>query len=100
MLEQTYLALAALSVNPNQIGVPTSTGDLGSGMTKVVSLLIYLIGSLSIIFLIVGGLQLALSGGSPARVKQGRETILYSCVGLVIAIAAQAVVLFITQSVK
>jgi hypothetical protein len=94
-----FTLMAALKVNPGEVGIPNSTNSVSDALNKTVSALIYLIGGLSVIFIIVGGLQLALSAGSPTRVKQGRETILYACVGLGVAIAAQAIVLFVAKSV-
>lgn len=46
------------------------------------------IGLLSVIFLIVGGFRYAISGGDPNNLKQAKETVLYSIIGLVVSILA------------
>ena len=79
-----------------QTGLPDSTQNVGDALTNVVNVLIYLIGGLSLIFIIVGGLLIVTAAGSPRRVEQGREAIIYAIVGLVIAIGALAVVTFIS----
>ena len=57
-------------------------------------------GSLAVIFIIVGGIQMAASAGDPKRFQRGRETVLYACVGLAIAISALAIVTFVAGSTK
>jgi len=63
-------------------------------------LLMSIIGGLAMIFIIVGGIQMALSAGNSKRVAQARETILYSCVGLAVAIGALAITEFISGAVN
>jgi glucose uptake protein GlcU len=59
-----------------------------------------IMGSLALVFLIVGGILYAVSAGNSKRISQAREAILYSIVGLVIAISAYAIVTFIANSFK
>jgi hypothetical protein len=87
--------LAAISLKATDIGLPTSTPNVGSALTNTITLLMTLVGSLSVIFIIVGGLQIALGGGNPARLKQGRETIIFASVGLAVAIGAYGIVRFV-----
>jgi hypothetical protein len=83
-----------------QSGLPNSTGNIGVALQNVISVLFYLIGGLSIIFIIAGGLLIVTAAGSPSRVKQGREAIIYAVVGLIIAIGSLAVVTFIGDRLK
>ncbi len=92
-----HFLYAAISLSPNSIGLPTSTPDLGAAMANAVKLLMGLIGSLSIIFVVVGGIQIATGGGNPARLKQGRETVLLALTGLGIAMAAYGIVTFVVS---
>ncbi|HSX02837.1 MAG TPA: hypothetical protein VLI05_06030 [Candidatus Saccharimonadia bacterium] len=87
--------LAAFNLKATDVGLPTSTANVGNALTNTITLLTGFIGSLSVIFIIVGGLQIALGGGNPARLKQGRETIIFACVGLAIAIGAYGIVRFV-----
>jgi hypothetical protein len=88
----------AYSLKATDIGLPNTSDNIGDSMTRIVGILVYLIGGLSIIFIIVGGIQMVVSSGSPNRVAQGRETIIYAAVGLVIAIGSYAIVTFIGRS--
>lgn len=89
------LALAVIKLSPDQTGLPNSVGDVGVAITRTIALLMSVLGGLAVVFIMVGGVQIATAAGSPTRLKQGRETVLYAVVGLVVAAAAYAVVSFI-----
>ena len=89
------LAVNQYAISPDGIA-PTGTTTIGEGITKIIKLLMTLIGMLSIVFIIVGGIQMTLSTGNAAHVKSARETVIYAVVGLVVAISAYALVSFIT----
>ena len=91
----SHLYVAGISLQ-GQTGLPDSTQNVGQALTNVISLLIYLIGALALIFIIVGGLLIVTAAGSPRRLEQGREAIIYAIVGLIVAIGAFAVVTFIS----
>ncbi|MFH1218658.1 MAG: pilin [Candidatus Peregrinibacteria bacterium] len=58
---------------------------LGVGFTGMV-------GALSLIFLLIGGVRMATSYGNEESIKKGKEQVIYSIVGLLIAILAYAIV--------
>ena len=70
------------------------TGD-GGIFTTVVNILLFLIGAVSVIMLIYGGIRYTTSGGNSTAVTSAKNTIMYSVVGLVIAILAYALVNFV-----
>jgi hypothetical protein len=84
-------------ITAEETGLPTSTTDLGDALTKITVLLFSVVGGLAVIFIIVGGLQLATSNGDPGRIKQGKDTLTYSIIGLILAVAAGAIVSFIGE---
>ena len=59
------------------------------------NVLLYLIGAISVIMLIVGGLRYVVSGGSSEAVQGAKNTILYAIVGVVVAILSYAAVSFV-----
>ncbi|MBS7346359.1 MAG: hypothetical protein KIG14_01465, partial [Candidatus Sacchiramonaceae bacterium] len=63
--------------------------------TQVTNVLLFLIGVLSVIMLIFGGLRYIISGGNAKSVESAKNTILYAIVGLVVAILAFAIVNFV-----
>jgi hypothetical protein len=62
--------------------------------------LIFLIGSLSVIMIIYGGIRYVISRGDSSAVAAAKNTIIYAVAGIVVAIAAFAIVAFVTTSVK
>ena len=75
----------------------TLMGD-GGALTTIVNTMLFIIGFLSVIMLIFGGLRYIISGGNAAAVTAAKNTILYAIVGLIIAIFAYAIVNFVIGS--
>jgi len=101
ILQHLLNQLAAIpwNITANEIHVPNSTGDLGTAIGNIIRILMTLIGMLAVIFVIVGGIQYAVSGGDSKRTSQAKETILYACVGVAVSIAAIAIITFVTSHV-
>ncbi len=51
----------------------------------------------SLIFVIIGGLEMALSGGSEDKIASGKKTVFYAVIGLIIAFAGYLVIPIILQ---
>lgn len=66
-------------------------------ITRATQLVSMAVGAISVIMIIVGGLKYIMSSGDPANTTSARNTILYAIIGLIIAIAAQAIVLFVLR---
>lgn len=63
--------------------------------TTIVNVLLFLIGAISVIMIIYGGIRYTTSGGDAKNVTAAKDTILYAVVGLVVAILAYAIVNFV-----
>lgn len=61
----------------------------------ITNVLLFLIGAISVIMLIIGGIRYTTSGGNSTAVQGAKNTILYSIVGIIVAILAYAVVNFV-----
>jgi len=72
--------------------------SLESVIQSVVNTMLFLIGIISVIMLIVGGIRYVISGGNQSQVDGARNTILYAIVGLVIAFVAWGVVNFVIKA--
>jgi hypothetical protein len=86
--------------NPNGGGssVPTTLFGVGGIFTTIVNILLYIIGAVSVIMLIIGGVRYVVSGGDSGAVTSAKNTILYAIVGIVVAILAYALVNFVITS--
>lgn len=85
------------AVTSGDLGLSGGPKDIGAGIAVIVSDLMLVIGALSVIFIIVGGLRMALSAGNAKQVEEARNTVIYACVGLAVAIGAYAIVSFVTS---
>lgn len=61
----------------------------------IVNVILFLIGAISVIMLVVGGIKYTVSNGDSNDVTSAKNTIMYAIVGLIIAILAFAVVNFV-----
>ena len=71
---------------------PTLFGGPDSIFTTIVNVLLFLIGAISVIMLIYGGIRYTTSGGDSGAVTSAKNTIMYAIIGLVVAFLAFAVV--------
>ena len=79
------------AANPGN--VPTELfGGSDSIFTTIVNVLLFLIGAISVIMLIFGGIRYTISGGDAGNVTAAKNTIMYAIIGLVVAFLAFAIV--------
>jgi len=75
--------------------------DAGTGLiTDILPIVFGILGALSLLFVVIGGLRYVISAGNPTNTQKARETIIYALVGLVVSISAFTIVQFILQSVQ
>lgn len=70
----------------------------GGIFQTVTNILLFLVGAISVIMLIIGGIRYVISGGDQAAVTSAKNTILYAIVGIVVAFLAFAAVQFVITS--
>jgi hypothetical protein len=75
-----------------------STGDSFNTMIKtVINILLYVLGMVAVIMIVIGGIRYTTSNGDAGAVKSAKDTILYSVIGLVVAIMAYSIVNFVVS---
>ncbi len=85
-------------------GAPSSASQtplFGKGglFQKIADVLIFVIGAISVLMIIIGGLRYVLSAGSASAVTGAKDTILYAVIGVVVATLAFAIVQFVISHV-
>lgn len=80
-------------------GTPSDLLGNGGVLTTITNILLFVVGALSVIMLIIGGLRYVVSGGNASAVTAAKNTILYAIVGLIIAFLAYAAINFVLSSV-
>jgi len=63
--------------------------------TTIVNVALYIIGAVSVLMLIYGGIRYTMSGGDTAAVTAAKSTIMYAVIGVVVALLAYAIVNFV-----
>lgn len=65
---------------------------------NVVNVLLFILGIIAVIMIIIGGIRYSTSGGDSTQITAAKNTILYSIVGLIVAILAYAIVNFVIDA--
>lgn len=74
---------------------PGETNNIGTVLKAITNILLFLVGAVSVIMIIVGGLRYVTSGGDSSSVTSAKNTVLYAIVGLIVAAMAYAIVNFV-----
>lgn len=72
----------------------------GSIFNAVTNVLVFVVGAISVIMVIIGGLLYVLSSGDGKNTARAKDTILYAVIGLVVALFAYAIVNFVLTRVE
>lgn len=62
---------------------------------KIARVMVVFVGVASVIMIIIGGLRYVLANGDPNSINGAKNNILYAIIGLIIAVAAQSIVIFV-----
>ncbi|SRR6266496_5821743 len=76
-------------------GPRTVTGTFKS----VGNIIIFLTGAIAVLMIIIGGVRYTLSNGDQGAITSAKNTILYAVVGLIVSVAAYAIVNFVLTNV-
>jgi len=81
-------------------GAATNLFGDGSIFQTVTNILLFLIGAISVVMLIIGGIRYVLSGGDQSAITSAKNTILYAIIGIIVAFLAYAAVNFVTSQLE
>lgn len=70
----------------------TENANTDNFVKTLVNVLLYVIGAIAIVMIIIGGLLYVTSSGDSGNITKAKNTIVYSVVGLVVAILAYAII--------
>ena len=86
-------------MNATSAGTSTPT-NANVVIKNVTNTMFFIIGAVSVIMLIYGGIRYTTSGGNANSVTAAKNTVIYSIVGLVISILAYAIVNFVVTNIE
>lgn len=73
--------------------------DVASLIGNVISLLLLLIGVVSVVMIIIGGFRYITANGEASALSSAKNTIMYAVIGLVVALSAYAIVAFVISNI-
>lgn len=80
-------------------GMPSELVGVDGVFTQITNTVLYVVGIVSVVMLIWGGLRYVISGGDNKKVTDAKNTIMYAIIGLIIAILAFAIVNFVINAI-
>lgn len=96
----TTLALDPLAIcdDPANAGNAVCANRTDSAeelISTLVSVLLFIVGALSVVMIIYAGIRYVISAGNAAAVTSAKNTLLYAIVGLVVSFLAYAIVFWV-----
>jgi len=94
-------AVSAVNVDPLEQACPAGSDstvckskddNISEVIKTVVNVLLFIVGIISVIMIIVGGIMYSVSAGDSGSVTKAKNTIFYALIGLVVAFFAFAIV--------
>ncbi len=96
----TCTGLTCIGAGSAATGATDGPADLSGVIKTVIEVLLYVVGVLAVAFIIYGGVKYATSAGDSAKVTAAKNTIMYSVIGLIVAILAYAIVQFVMSNLS
>ena len=80
---------------------PTDNAIVGPNgiLTEIIEITSIIVGIAAVIVIVIGGIMYSTSAGDSQRAGRGRSAIIYALVGLVVAILARAIVVFVLKRI-
>lgn len=90
----SFIHFLATAISPGNLPVPAANQDR---LTNIISVALGIIGAFALLMVTISGLRYVVSGGSPEKTAKARNALIYSLVGLAVAIGAEAIVTFVVK---
>ncbi len=88
----TVYNFAASVIPKDKINLP---GGSNTGIAEVIRMAFVVAGIISVIVIIIAGIQFTLSSGDPGKVNTAKNSIIYALIGLAVCIFATTIVTFV-----
>ncbi|MBQ1387623.1 hypothetical protein IIY68_02450 [Candidatus Saccharibacteria bacterium] len=80
-------------------GCDGSTDALPTAIVNILSAIIGVAGLVSVVYIIIGGVQYMTSSGDASKVEKAKKTILYACIGLIVCALSFVIVNFVIGNI-
>ena len=89
-----FLLTIATSISAGNLPTPSANRN---EVTTILSIVLGIIGALALLMITISGMRYITSAGNPEKTAKAKNGIVYSLVGLVVAISAEALVTFVVK---
>lgn len=96
---RVYAVADPAQTGANEARDPSQPESLLINIKAITNTMLLAIGVISVIMIVIGGIRYTVSGGDEKGTKGAKDTILYSVIGLVVALLAFAIVNFVLNNV-
>lgn len=90
-----YMLASQLDLSP----LPQAKLDSATPLETVLGLAFTILGSISLIVIIISGIRFMTANGDPEALKRARNTIIYAAIGLAVALGSGAILSFVVTQV-
>ncbi len=91
LLSLPLLLLATPAVAESQV-TGTNLSELGGILNRIITFLFGLIGGITIIIIVVGGIRYILAGGDPKATMAAKQTITFALIGLIVVLLSVVII--------
>lgn len=98
-LSESFVPMA-LATGPIEgvVTNPLPDQTLGELIVRIMRFLLVMVGALSVLFIIIGGVRMVTSGGNEKAVTAGKQTVQWAIIGLITALMSFSIIALV-QSV-
>ena len=86
--------------NPDALICKDKDKNITDTVKTTINVILYVLGSLSVVMIIYSGILYVMSGGDANNVTKAKNTLMYSVIGLIVALLAYAIVNFVITTFK
>lgn len=80
---------------PQELPNPLGTSDINEMIARIINFVLSLVGSISLLMFVYGGMTWMTSGGAKEKIKTGRDIIVWSVIGLAVVFSSYLIVRFV-----
>ncbi len=95
MMDKIRTILANVDIGGQVRSIEGGDVSLEASVRNILSVVFAVVGIVAVIVIIVGGVNYIISQGDASKIQKAKSTILYGIVGLIVTLAAFAIVNFV-----
>ena len=86
--------------SPTEVKTGSENEELDRVITRAIGYVMYIVGALSVIMIIVGGIMYSTASGDEAKVGKAKKVITGAIIGLAFALLASVIIAFVQRQIS